>query len=137
MKYETETGPLYEKAVKRLVKYRQIAARIPMAKAKTAGKLDRTLESLGESIGEILGELSDGERRALIGWRVGFVPDVFEVHHEELMEQPYASIRRVHRWTEEVDRYPSEEIEEEDTEEVKAQRYEELRKFLKLPNPLD
>jgi hypothetical protein len=45
MQYETKTGPLYEKAVKRLIKYRQISARIPMAKIKTAGKLDRTLGS--------------------------------------------------------------------------------------------
>jgi hypothetical protein len=36
MQYQVVTGPLYEKAAKRMMKYRQIAARIPNAKPNTA-----------------------------------------------------------------------------------------------------
>ena len=143
MQYQVVTGPLYEKAAKRMMKYRQIAARIPNAKPNTAAKLDRTLERLSESISEILGELTDKERMALIGWQDGIMRDVYELNHYELMERPYASICRTYKWTEEVDRYPikttneEDTDSEEDTDEVKAKRSAQLQQFLKLPEVWD
>ena len=126
------TGPLYERAVELLGKYRQLAARIPKAKANTAGKLDRTLERLGEGISELLEELTDYERMALFGWTNGILPNSYEVDHAELMATPYENIRLSRRWTEEVDVGEDYEVKEE-SDEVQAQRHEELLRFLKLP----
>ena len=73
------------------------------ARASTRGKLDRRLERLSEQIGERLGELTEHERMALTGWRDGIISGTYDVDHEALMAQPYESIRRIDRWTEEYD----------------------------------
>jgi hypothetical protein len=79
----------------------------------------------------------------LIGWQDGIMRDVYELNHYELMERPYASIRRTYKWTEEVDRYPikttneEDTDSEEDTDEVKAKRSAQLQQFLKLPEVWD
>ena len=112
-----QLGPLYEQAVAQMARYRRIAARIPKAKTKTAGRLDHTLEGVSERLGELLTELTVQERTALIGWQAGIMPDYYEVDHEELMGRPYASIRRVLRWTEEVDVHPRKDIEAEELSE--------------------
>lgn len=127
------TGPLYERAVELLGKYRQLAARMPNAKAKTAVQLDRTLERLGEGISELLEELTDDERMALFGWKNGILPNSYEVDHAELMATPYENIRLSRRWTEEVDVGEDYEVKEE-SDEVQAQKHEELLRFLKLPS---
>ena len=127
------TGPLYERAVELLGKYRQLAARMPNAKAKTAVQLDRTLERLGEGISELLEELTDDERMSLFGWTNGILPNSYEVDHAELMATPYENIRLSRRWTEEVDVGEDYEVKEE-SGEVQAQKHEELLRFLKLPS---
>ena len=100
---QVDTGPLYDQAVQSLSTYRSVAARMANAKPRTQGKLDRRLEQLGEKISERLGELTELERMALTGWQEGVVPDVYEVDHDALTAQPYESIRRIDRWTEEYD----------------------------------
>lgn len=127
------TGPLYEQAVKRLGKYRQISARIPSAKTKTAGRLDRTLERLAESISELLGELTDPERMSLFGWQDGIMPDCYEVDSAALMERPYENIRLTRRWIEEVNIGEDHEVEAE-SDQVQAKRHEELLKFINFNN---
>jgi hypothetical protein len=100
---QVDTGPLYDQAVQLLSTYRSVAARMANAKPRTQGKLDRRLERLGEQIAERLGELTELERMALTGWRDGIIAGTYEVDHEALMAQPYESIRRIDRWTEEYD----------------------------------
>lgn len=100
---QVDTGPLYDQAVQLMSTYRSVAARMATARASTRGKLDRRLEQLGEQISERLGELTEHERMALTGWREGIIADTYEVDHEALMAQPYESIRRIDRWTEEYD----------------------------------
>ena len=73
------------------------------ARPRTQGKLDRRLERLGEQIAERLGELTEHERMALTGWRDGIIAGTYDVDHEAIMAQPYESIRRIDRWTEEYD----------------------------------
>lgn len=77
--------------------YRSVAARMRNANLDTQGKLDRRLERLGEQISERLGELSYTERQALDCWQYGILPDVYEVDHHALTEEPYTSIRKVER----------------------------------------
>jgi hypothetical protein len=100
---QVDTGPLYDQAVQLLSTYRSVAARMATARASTHGKLDRRLEQLGEQIAERLGELTEHERMALTGWRDGIIAGTYDVDHEALMAQPYESIRRIDRWTEEHD----------------------------------
>ena len=100
---QVDTGPLYDQAVQLLSTYRSVAARMATARASTHGKLDRRLEQLGEQIAERLGELTEHERMALTGWRDGIIAGTYDVDHEALMAQPYESIRRIDRWTEEYD----------------------------------
>ena len=100
---QVDTGPLYEQAVQLLSTYRSVAARMAKANPRTQGKLDRRLERLGEQIAERLGELTEHERMALTGWRDGIIAGTYDVDHEALMAQPYESIRRIDRWTEEYD----------------------------------
>ena len=100
---QVDTGPLYDQAVQLLSAYRSVAARMATARASTRGKLDRRLERLGEQIAERLGELTEHERMALTGWRDGIIAGTYDVDHEALMAQPYESIRRIDRWTEEYD----------------------------------
>ena len=103
MSDQVDTGPLYDQAVQLLSTYRSVAARMATARARPRGKLDRRLEQLGEKISERLGELTFNERMALTGWQDGVVPGVYEVDHDALTAQPYESIRRIDRWTEEYD----------------------------------
>ena len=100
---QVDTGPLYDQAVQLLSTYRSVAARMANAKPRTQGKLDRRLEQLGEKISERLGELTYNERMSLTGWRDGIIAGTYDVDHEALMAQPYESIRRIDRWTEEYD----------------------------------
>jgi hypothetical protein len=100
---QVDTGPLYDQAVQLLSTYRSVAARMATARVSTGGKLDRRLEQLGEQIAERLGELTEHERMALTGWRDGIIAGTYDVDHEALMAQPYESIRRIDRWTEEHD----------------------------------
>ena len=134
MQDNVELGPLYEQAVAQLARYRRIAARIPNAKIKTAGKLDHTLEGVGERLNELLCELTVSERMALIGWQDGIMPDYYEVDHAELMERPYAKIRRVLRWTEEVDAHPCKDIEVEEMSEQIKHKLRDKLKSLRLSN---
>ena len=101
---QVETGPLYEQVAQLMATYRSVAARMQNAKASTQGKLDRRLERLGEQIGERLEELTDQERIALCCWQDGKMPGTFGIDHAKITERPYVSIRKVERWTEEIDR---------------------------------
>ena len=105
------------------------------AKRGTQSKLDRSLERLGERIGEVLAELSWQERTALTCWRDGILPDTYEVDHEAITEEPYVSIRRVDRWTEEYD-VDERRAAEKKANEDNPQRDERIRKqldaFLKM-----
>jgi len=100
---QVKTGPLYEEAVQRMSTYRSVAARMGNARRATKGKLDRQLEKLGETISEALAELSDVERVALTCWKMGVMPDTYEVDHEAITARPYISIRTVERVDEEYD----------------------------------
>jgi len=109
--------------------YRSLAARMQNAKASTQGKLDRKLERLGERISERLGELTDQERMALSCWMDGNTLGTYEVDHAELMEQPYVSIRKVNRWTEEYD--IADDVDKTDSKPDAAVS-EQLQKFLRI-----
>ena len=108
-----ETGPLYDKVAQLMATYRSIAARMQNAKASTQGKLDRRLEQMAEQIGERLEELTEQERRALCCWQDGKMPGTFEIDHAEITERPYVSIRKIERWTEEIDRKQERDAERE------------------------
>ena len=110
---QVETGPLYDKVAQLMATYRSVAARMQNAKASTQGKLDRRLERLGEQIGERLEELTDQERIALCCWQDGKTPGTFEIDHAEITERPYVSIRKIERWTEEIDRKQERDVERE------------------------
>ena len=98
---QMETGPLYDKVVRSMSTYRSVAARMQNAKARTQGKLDKRLESLGEKIAEQLAELSGNELEALTCWKHGIMPDQYAVDHDEITAKPYISIRKIERWDEE------------------------------------
>ena len=100
------------------------------ARPRTQGKLDRRLERLGEQIAERLGELTDLERMALTGWRDGIIAGTYEVDHEALMEQPYESIRRIDRWTEEYD--PADYEADKTGSEPDKSISDQLAKFLRM-----
>lgn len=127
-----DTGPLYDQVVQLMQTYRSLSARMGGAKHSTRAKIDRTLEAIGESIGEKLGELSDGERSALTCWQDSIVPDSYELDVEQLLEQPYVSIRKIDRWDEVRDL--SDTYTEEDTvsEEQQQKRSEQLSAFLRI-----
>ena len=127
---QVDTGPLYEQAVQLLSTYRSVAARMANAKPRTQGKLDRRLEQLGEKISERLGELTFNERMALTGWQEGVVPGVYEVDHKALTAQPYQSIRRVDRWTEEYD--PADYEADKTGSEPDKSISDQLAKFLRM-----
>jgi hypothetical protein len=127
---QVDTGPLYEQAVQLLSTYRSVAARMAKANPRTQGKLDRRLERLGEQIAERLGELTDLERMALTGWRDGIIAGTYEVDHEALMEQPYESIRRIDRWTEEYD--PADYEADKTGSEPDKSISDQLAKFLRM-----
>jgi len=129
---QVDTGPLYEQAVQLLSTYRSVAARMANAKPRTQGKLDRRLERLGEQIAERLGELTDLERMALTGWRDGIIAGTYEVDHEALMEQPYESIRRIDRWTEEYDPADYETEADETASPSNQSISDQLAKFLRM-----
>lgn len=133
---QVETGPLYEKTVKLLSTYRSIAARMINAKVSTQGKLDRQLEALTERIEESLSELTDMEREALTCWKHSSVFDgAYEVDHEEIIKQPYVSIRRIDRWDEEHDYTDTDADPEMSTEEQEARRKRDkakLEAFLRI-----
>ena len=124
---QVETGPLYDKVAQLMATYRSIAARMQNAKASTQGKLDRRLEQMAEQIGERLEELTEQERRALCCWQDGKMPGTFEIDHAEITERPYVSIRRVDRWTEEIDRKQEREA-EKDTNDTSSSK--KLKAFL-------
>lgn len=126
---QVDTGPLYDQAVQFLSTYRSVAARMATARASTHGKLDRRLERLGEQIAERLGELTERERMALTGWRDGIIAGTYDVDHEALMAQPYESIRRIDRWTEEYD--PT-DCETTQTVSALSSPNSELLKFLRM-----
>ena len=129
---QVDTGPLYEQAVQLLSTYRSVAARMAKANPRTQGKLDRRLERLGEQIAERLGELTDLERMALTGWRDGIIAGTYEVDHEALMEQPYESIRRIDRWTEEYDPADYETEADETASPSNQSISDQLAKFLRM-----
>lgn len=127
------TGPLYDDAVKLLQQYRRLMS-ARLSKVKTRRVLrEKQLERLSEKIAERLSELSTMELQALDCWKDGIERGFYEVDVDALMERPYRSIRRVHRWTEEYD------VEEQRQHEREAQNSannantasaERLRKFL-------
>lgn len=127
---QVETGPLYDKTVRLMGTYRSIAARIGGAKASTQGKLDRRLQRLSERIEESISELTDKERMALDFWRPGITREHYELDHDALMEQPYRSIRLIHRWDEVHDR-KSEPYVDTSSDEEMAQQMENVRAFLR------
>ena len=126
---QVDTGPLYDQAVQLLSTYRSVAARMANARPRTHGKLDRRLERLGEQIAERLGELTEHERMALTGWRDGIITGTYDVDHEALIAQPYESIRRIDRWTEEYD--PA-DCETTQTVSASSAPNAELLKFLRM-----
>ena len=103
MDHVVATGPIYDKTIKQMGRYRQTAARMSTARPGTQGKLDKRLERLGEHIGELLGELNDMELSALNFWRESITPDTYEIDHDAITARPYDSIRRVERILEEYD----------------------------------
>ena len=103
MDHFVATGPIYDKTIKQMGRYRQTAARMSTARPGTQGKLDKRLERLGEHIGELLGELNDMELSALNFWRESITPDTYEIDHDAITARPYDSIRRVERIQEEYD----------------------------------
>jgi hypothetical protein len=103
MDHVVATGPIYDKTVKQMGRYRQTAARMATARPATQGKLDKRLERLGEHISQLLGELDGMELSALNFWRDGITPNTYEIDHDAITARPYDSIRRVERILEEHD----------------------------------
>lgn len=103
MDHFVATGPIYDKTVKQMGLYRQMAARMSTARPGTQGKLDKRLERLGEHISQLLGELDGMELSALSFWRESITPDTYEIDHDAITARPYDSIRRVERIQEEYD----------------------------------
>ena len=126
---QVKTGPLYDKVAQSMATYRSVAARMQNARASTQGKLDRLLERLEEKIGQQLEELTEQERIALDCWQDGKTPGTFEIDHAAITERPYVSIRRVYRWTEEIDRKQEREAEREVED---ASSSEKLKAFLNM-----
>lgn len=100
---EVQTGPLYERVVQAMTKYRRLSVRMHGAKSANQGALERKLEKLNEEIDERLGELSDQERMALSFWRDGILQDIYELDVEALMARPYTSIKRIDKSCDEYD----------------------------------
>ena len=126
---QVETGQNYDKVAQLLATYRGLAARMANARSRTQGKIDRRLEQLGERIGIALEELTDTERMALTCWKEGVMKGTYEVDVDEITAEPYVSIRRVDRWTEEHD-MTEDYAEEEETTAASNTTSEQLRYFL-------
>ena len=136
MDHVVATGPIYDKTVKQMGRYRQTAARMATARPATQGKLDKRLERLGEHIGELLGELNDMELSALNFWRDSITPDTYEIDHDAITARPYDSIRRVERILEEYDirELKAAERAERDQVTLRPSDAAKLKAFLSLPD---
>lgn len=134
---EVTTGPLYERTVKAMIRYRRLASLMERSSRAKQGSIDRRLEALGEEIAERLSELSDLERVALDCWKEGVERGFYEVDVEALMERPYRSIRRVQHYEYEYDvaeqKALKREAEPRPTEPSSAEDRERLNKFLRMP----
>jgi len=62
------------------------------------------------------------ERLALECWNDGPVKGGYEIDHEALTSKPYVSLRKIKRWTEEIDRKQEREAEREAGREAKRNK---------------
>ena len=136
MDHVVATGPIYDKTVKQMGRYRQTAARMSTARPGTQGKLDKRLERLGEHISQLLGELNGMELSALRFWRESITPDTYEIDHDAITARPYDSIRRVERIQEEYDirELKAAERAERDQVTLRPSDAAKLKAFLSLPD---
>lgn len=134
---EVPIGPLYEKTVNAMTRYRRLSSLMERSSYATQGAIDRRLEALGEEIAERLSELSDLERVALDCWKDGVERGFYEIDVEALMERPYRSIRRVTHDTFEYDvaeqKALKRDVEQQSTEPTSSEDSERLDKFLRMP----
>jgi len=134
---QVTVGPLYEKTVKAMIRYRRLASLMQRSSRDKQGAIDRRLEALDEEIAERLSELTDLERHALDCWKDGVLPGLFEIDVEALMERPYRSIRHVQHYEYEYDvaeqKALKREAQQRSTEPTSSEDRERLDKFLRMP----